>query len=364
MPQHVAERVDFSGVRYANCWEDADILCEALRPAPGSRVLSIASAGDNALALLAEGAEVVAVDLSPAQLACVELRRAAFAELEYEDVLRLLGVRECGDRLALFGRVEASLSPAARSYWRANRATVTAGATHGGKFERYFHLFRSYVLPLVHSRARVRELVESRPLDERREFYRRRWDTWRWRAVFKLFFSRFVMGRLGRDPEFFRHVEGSVGERILARARYALTELSPHDNPYLDFILFGGYRDALPRYLRPENYEPIRGNLLKLTLFHGTVEQAAKADAGGGFDGYNLSDIFEYLDPQQCEAVYRSLLGHSRTGARFAYWNMLAPRDRPAALADRVRPLEELAGRLFAEDRAFFYSRFVVEEAA
>ena len=49
-------------------------------------MLSIASAGDNCLALLAEGAEVVAADLSAAQLACLELRCAAFRRLDYDDV--------------------------------------------------------------------------------------------------------------------------------------------------------------------------------------------------------------------------------------------------------------------------------------
>lgn len=362
MSQHVAERVNFSQIRYANCWEDADILCEALRPAPGSRVLSIASAGDNALALLAEGAEVVAADLSPAQLACVELRTAAFAELDYEGVLRLLGVREADDRLDLFDKIQPSLSPAAQRYWRTNQKVIEAGAVHGGKFERYFHRFGQRVLPWVHPHRRVLELVERKSREAREDYYRRRWDTWRWRGVFKLFFSRFVMGRLGRDPEFFRHVEGSVGDRILERARYALIELPTHDNPYLDYILFSRFRDALPRYLRPEYYAPIKANLSKLTLFEGTIERAAEAHAGDGFDGFNLSDIFEYLDVDQCEAVYRSLLAHSRLGARFAYWNMLAPRERPEALANRLQPVAELAARLFAEDRAFFYSRFVIEE--
>jgi S-adenosylmethionine-diacylglycerol 3-amino-3-carboxypropyl transferase len=52
----------------------------------------------------------------------------------------------------------------------------------------------------------------------------------------------------------------------------------------------------------------------------------------------------------------------TRPGARFAYWNMLAPRSRPETLASRVRPLDELAKQLFAQDKAWFYSRFIVEE--
>ncbi len=63
------------------------MLCDALLPAPGKRMLAIASAGDNAFALLAGGAEVVAVDLSAAQLALVELKRAAIRQLDNDTVL-------------------------------------------------------------------------------------------------------------------------------------------------------------------------------------------------------------------------------------------------------------------------------------
>lgn len=362
MSDHVSERVDFSAVRYANCWEDTDILCDALRPQEGRRILSIASAGDNALALLAEGAEVVAADLSTAQLACLELRRAAFATLDYEELLGFLGVREGNDRREQFAQLSSQLSPEARAYWKAMPEAIDNGVVHAGKFERYFHLFCRRVLPWVHSRRRVEQLVEPKTETERTSFYQESWNSWRWRGMFRLFFSRFVMGRLGRDPEFFRYVKGSVADRILERTEYALTKLSTHDNPYLDYILFGHYREALPRYLRPENYEKIRQNLDKLTLFEGTVEQAATVHGERGFHGFNLSDIFEYLDPPQCECVFRTLLDTSHTGARFAYWNMLAPRERPEVFSDRIRPLQELSAELFARDRAFFYSRFVVEE--
>src|SRR6185436_19732 len=84
-------RARFDIIRYANSWEDADVLCAALRPAPGKRMLAIASAGDNAFALLAAGAEVVAADLSAAQLALVELKRAAIRQLDDDALLHFLG---------------------------------------------------------------------------------------------------------------------------------------------------------------------------------------------------------------------------------------------------------------------------------
>jgi len=90
----VAERADFTRIRYAQCWEDADILLDGLAIQPGDTCVSIASAGDNSLAMLAEDpALVVALDLNPAQLACLELRVAAYKELEHAErrIPQLLG---------------------------------------------------------------------------------------------------------------------------------------------------------------------------------------------------------------------------------------------------------------------------------
>ena len=65
-------------IRYAQLWEDADVLTAALRPDPGQHLVSICSAGDNALALLTlDPRRVMVVDLSPAQLACLRLRIGA-----------------------------------------------------------------------------------------------------------------------------------------------------------------------------------------------------------------------------------------------------------------------------------------------
>ncbi|OYV05355.1 MAG: hypothetical protein CFE26_12005, partial [Verrucomicrobiales bacterium VVV1] len=57
-----------------------------------------------------------------------------------------------------------------------------------------------------------------------------------------------------------------------------------------------------------------------------------------------------------------SLVAASNPGARLAYWNMLAPRSRPESMADVLQPLDEVSRSLLERDRAFFYSRFVVEE--
>jgi len=356
----IARSASFDAVRYASVWEDADVLCEALAPvAAGGRLLSIASAGDNALALLTlDPMEVVAVDLSAAQLACLEIRVAAFRELDPEACQAFLGVAPARDRARTYAALRTRLPADAAAFWDAHPGAIAAGLIHAGKFERYFHAFRRFVLPLVHGRGTVRALRADKTLDAQRVFYETRWDTRRWRALFAVFFSRTVMGRFGRDPAFFAQVEGSVSARILERTRVALTAIPVATNPYLAYILTGNFpREALPRYLRPEHAGAIRARLERLRCVRGAAENAV-----GPFHGFNLSDIFEYMSPAEHERVYAVLLEQAAPGARLAYWNMLAPRGIPAPVADRVRALTDESAALHARDRAWFYQRFHLDQ--
>ena len=349
----IQERASFGEVRYGSVWEDADVLCRALAPtAPGGRLLSVASAGDNALALLTlDPGEVVAVDVSRAQLACLALRVAAFRVLDDDELPGFLGVEPAPDRLARYRRLRGELPRFARDFWDARPEAVARGVVHAGRFEAYFDLFRTRVLPLVHPRSRVEALLEPRDRAGRERFHRERWDTLRWRLLFRVFFGRWVMGRLGRDPEFFRHVDGPVGEAIRRRSLRGLVALPTHTNPYLVRIVTGGYGPgALPPYLRPENRSLIRSRLDRLTLHHGPVESAP-----GSFDGFNLSDVFEYMGPDRHRATYAALLDRARPGARLVYWNMMVPRGCPVAFRHRVESRDDEAASLLARDRAFFY---------
>jgi S-adenosylmethionine-diacylglycerol 3-amino-3-carboxypropyl transferase len=258
--------------------------------------------------------------------------------------------------------LRADLTQASQDFWNNHAAAIDGGIIHAGRFENYFRTFRTWVLPLIHSQARREQLLEAKDALDRQRFWEQQWNTIRWRLLFRIFFSRFLMARLGRDPEFFRYVEGSVADQIMKRTEYAFTELSTHDNPYLEYIVRGTFRPALPPYLRPENFELIRAGLGRMTLAQGPIEEVGKRYQDSGFDGFNLSDIFEYLDPDTSRQLYGKLLALARPKARLAYWNTFVPRSCPPEFLDRVQPLRSLADRLLAQDRAFFYSKFEVDE--
>jgi S-adenosylmethionine-diacylglycerol 3-amino-3-carboxypropyl transferase len=363
MNSEAARSADFSVLRYAQCWEDADILLEALNVRSGQTCLSIASAGDNALAMLSRGpARVIALDLSPAQLSALELRVAAYRELSHAELLVLIGSSPGDGREELYRRCRGQLSPSARDFWDAHSDDIRHGIGGAGKFERYFAAFRARILPLIHSRVCVERLLAGGTRDQRIDFYEKEWDTWRWRLMFRTFFSRFVMGRLGRDPSFFKYVEGSVADRILQRTRYALTELDPAENPYAQWILAGRHVSALPYALRPENFDCIRANLHRLEWHCSTIEEFLGRESGLRINTFNLSDIFEYMSQENYDRLLQCIVRAGSSGSRLAYWNMLTPRSRPDSMRDQLRPLSEVSKRLHERDKTFFYSAFVVEE--
>ena len=183
----------------------------------------------------------------------------------------------------------------------------------------------------------------------------------RWNLLCKIFFSRTVMGRLGRDKAFFRYVNLNVGEHVLTRTKHALTELDPSENSYLYYIVNGEYKDVLPLAYRKENFEAIKRNIDKLVLFTDTVETFIERDDIDYISKYNLSDIFEYMDDTQMCKIYEKMITKSKPGTIIAYWNMLADK-RISKYFDNLEYKEKESEELLKKDKAFFYSKFIIEE--
>lgn len=333
-------------LRYANCWEDADVLLEALNINESDEVLSIGSAGDNTFSILSQNPKrVVAVDLNLPQLHLIELKKSAFQVFEYDSFLEFLGFTPCNNRLDLFNQVRKYLSEEALQFWDSNHEIIENGVIYSGKFERYFHTFRTKVLPYIHPEKRVQELFREKSELEQTIFFDKKWNSIRWRLLFKIFFSKFVMGRLGRDPAFLKQVELNVSEFILSQSKKCIRDKKVQENYFLDFILRGKFNIGLPHYARKENFEAIKQNIHKLEIKHGYVEQV-----DGTFSKFNLSNIFEYMDESTFEKTVKELSNISQKNAKYAYWNLMVNRQM-----HNFEPFDECKNWLIQIDKCFFY---------
>ena len=374
-------RVDFSLIRYSQCWEDTEVLLESLNIQENDICFGILSAGDNVFSMLAENPEkVVALDISFPQIALAKLKKEVFNSFSYDEMLEFMGVTKSDRRIEMYDRINENLDKEVKEYWDFNREAIENGIIHTGKFEKFFKIFREKILPFVHNRKRVEKLLEDKPEQERVDYYDKYWNNFRWKLMFKLFLSKSVVGKFGRDKEFFRYAEKNISEEMKERSRYALCELSPHENPYINYILTGNYRkDCLPYFLRKENFDKIRKNLHKVEIIQSSVEEYLD-QIDFKINKFNLSDIFEYMSVENYSKLMEKIYENAEDNALLAYWNLIVERnseklgykgtDSGTAVTGKEKNLDgkkfermkELDSRLHKRDMTFFYTDFVVEK--
>jgi len=351
-----------TGIRYAQCWEDPETLTNALQINREDDVVSIGSAGDNSFALLLnQPRSLTIVDMNPAQLFLTELKMRSIQTLDYDDFVGFVGAQPCRYRERLYALLRASLTENSRRYWDLKPEAIRQGIIHCGKFEKYFAFFRKYILPLVHSQAEVRAILSLSDTAQQVSFYEEVWNNRRWRWLFQIFFGKFLLGHLGRDPAFFAHVRlKSVADELLGRIRGALGDLPIRENYFLEYVLTGEYRDletAHP-YLRQANFPRLKEAAASIRLVEGNLQGYLKTLTPRSVSKFNLSDIFEYMSPASFESALREILRVGLDRARLAYWTLFVPRFVPPTLTDKIDINEAESKELFAHDRTFFYGDF------
>ena len=364
-------RVDFSLIRYSQCWEDTEVLLESLNIQENDICFGILSAGDNVFSMLAENPKkVVALDISFPQIALAKLKKEVFNSLSYEEMLEFMGVMKSDKRIEIYDRIKENLDKEVKEYWDFNKEAIQKGIIHAGKFEKFFKIFREKILPFVHSKKRIEKLLEKKSRQERIEYYDKYWNNFRWKLMFKLFFSKYIVGKLGRDKEFFRYAEKNISEEMKERSRYALCELDSYENPYIYYIMTGNYRlDCLPYFLREENFENIKENLHKLEIVQNSVEEYLDG-IDFKINKFNLSDIFEYMSLENYKKLMKKIYDNADNNAILAYWNLIVERNSSKLesiegeenIKNNFHRLKELDKSLHEKDKTFFYTDFVVEK--
>jgi S-adenosylmethionine-diacylglycerol 3-amino-3-carboxypropyl transferase len=356
MNKQLTDQVNFKFIRYANCWEDADLLLQGLQIKEGDNILSIASAGDNSFAFLAiNNVTVHAVDVNEIQLYLCEFKKIAIKYLDYNLYLQLLGYKNCVDRLSIYDSIKNYMSSETVAWCKLHIDDIESGIIYSGKFEKYFYKFRKYILPLVHTQKTIDNLFLEKSEQEQLEFYNTKFNTWRWRFLFKIFFSKFIMGRFGRDPQFLKQVNISVGDFIFNKAANHLSNKDCQKNYFLYFIFTGKFNlNNLPYYVRENNYNNIKQNIDNINFHKGYVQEIAEAKPNF-FTHANLSNIFEYMDENIFENIANSLNKSMVQNAKLSYWNLMAERVLALTFSNNFK--QTIIPNL-KTDNGFFYKSF------
>jgi S-adenosylmethionine-diacylglycerol 3-amino-3-carboxypropyl transferase len=363
LPGAIEDRLFFAQVR-----EDPNLEIAALAAGPDDTVVVVSSGGCTALSLLAAGAgQVVAVDLNTSQNNIVELKLAAISALSAADATRFLGgwPAAAGWRRSTYLQLlRGRLTPTARAYWDARRKHIESGVIASGVSERFIGVVMRVVRTAIHPPSRVRRLLGCRTLEEQRALYEREWDSRRWRLLFSALLNRVVF-RKTYSPEFFEHVENpSFAKHFYGLAAHALTSVPIATNYFVHQMLTGSYPQGvpggLPPYLDPDSGPALAGAEARLTLVDGSFGEYLRTRDDASLDGFALSNICEWLTPEQIDELLTEIVRTARPGARLVFRNFVGWTDLPPRWTGILTEDTELGERLIAQDRSAVQRRFVI----
>jgi S-adenosylmethionine-diacylglycerol 3-amino-3-carboxypropyl transferase len=353
--------MDFDIIRYSQVWEDHEMLTEALQINAEDDVLSIGSAGCNVLAiLLKEPRSIVALDLSNAQIALVELKLVAIEHISHTEFLTLLGVRPNANKaLQIYDSISTNLSPVSKAFWDQNKSAFAEGIIHSGKLERFFKRFSAEHLSKLWKKSDLDAFLSSSSLDEQNKHFANLF-TPAFQQSFRTYFSQTSIEQGGRDPAQFAHVKSSnVEDALLARFVKACTILPICNNFYMEYFLTGTYEHSLPPYLQVDNFAKLKKLVKRVSLVCQDIESLVDNMADGTFSKANLSNIFEYMSQDLADRLFELFAEKMRDGARIAFWNLFVERGVSKETHGLTR-LEADSKRLASRDRAWFYQAFHV----
>lgn len=339
-------------IHYSNCHEDFLLLKKYIKPET-KEILSIASGLDNSLSFLVnDNVHVYAFDYNPIQIFLGKLKICGIEFLSYEEFLVFIGIRgsEKSKRVELYNKIDERLPDEVKKYFDDHIFLIEEGLVNCGRFEQYFHIFRNKVFPLTCKEKDIQQFAAAENIDEQRVFYKEKINTWRFKLMFKIFFSKKVMSKLGRDKEYFRYSKESLPEILKKRVDLGFYNCLNKTNPYYSYVLNAFYKE-LPFYLKQENYSKIKKNIKNIYLYNKTFEEMLDRK----YDFMNLSDIFEYKDYKMMNDYEKSVSEHLNDKGIAAFWNMMNVRQFPNM--KRINGIND-----YLEDRAFFYRDFIVYE--
>lgn len=306
----------FRNATYTSIWEDERIIERGLRPGRGDRILCITSGGCFSLqCLLGDVEQVVSVDANPFQTALLELKRVAARGLGAGELWAFLGLSPSRDRRRVYRDLRALLPDDAASWWDARPKAIAHGVALTGKRDRWLHR-AGRLATLLQGRRVVHGLLACATLAEQRAFVDREWDRARWRWAMGLLLS-------GAAVRWAVRPDGpSPAEALRREIDHLLREIPVADNFYLHYLFQRTYAsDRLcPSWLRSDTLPVLKGRLDRLVCVTAPVEEYLARQDPRTFDGFYLSNIFDWGPPEEGDGLMAQIVRVARPGARICYW--------------------------------------------
>lgn len=375
----------FDAFVYNQIWEDPRVDLQALRLDANSRVLTISSGGCNALNyLLANPQQVTAVDLNRHHIYLLNLKIAALKFLPtYEDFFAFFGFGKSELTIQNYEKfIAPQLDAETCKFWESS--SLLGKITHGrrinffrkgglyehsrnGYFLRFFHKF-SHLLG-----CRPEEVLKAKTPAEQEKLYEQYiapfFDSFVIKAIGKMPVTMFG---LGIPPQQYAELKKDLDENAnlidvyKERTKRLAVEYPIYENYFAWQAFARKYdtenRQAVPEYLKAENYERLKRNAGNIRTKIGSITEELKNQPDATFNRFVFLDAQDWMNAEMMTELWSAIAEKGEPGARIIFRTAGAASpietNLPADLREKFVYEEELSKELFKQDRASIYGGF------
>ena len=368
----------FSGLVYPQIWEDPVVDMDALCINRRDHVVAIASGGCNVASyLVAQPAQITAVDLNAAHIALNKMKLAAIQHVpSHGSLLRFFGDAADPRNIAIYEQhVAPHLDATSRAYWEDHSLVRGKRIAQFGKGF-YRHGLLGTFIGAIHFLARIhgydlRRVLEARTMEDQREAYDRNVA-----PLFKKPLIKWLAGQpaslygLGIPPAQYRTLAGDHKEGMIGALRARVEKLAygfPLADNYFAWQAFGRSYSKnpdgpLPPYLQAANFEVVRSNAGRVQVLHTSMTTHLASLPAASADCFVLLDAQDWMNDADLNALWAQISRTARPGARVIFRTAadepLLPGRLNAEILDLWRKDEARSAALHARDRSAIYGGF------
>ncbi|CEM35387.1 unnamed protein product [Vitrella brassicaformis CCMP3155] len=321
---------------YNISWEDPRIDQRLFRLSESDHVITLCSAGDNALDYILEGAKVTAVDLNPCQIALAELKMVAAQCLPYEEFFAIFALSDTALlRARYFSQLRPKMSSLGQRFWDSYVYRLKNFLYSGSSGFAAWVLFR-VIFPLF-GLSWIRKAVERGATRE--EFLREVEMHSRQVKTLCYICDKYIF----KGFAAFAGVPKAQLKLGLHRSNNAETIFNIaflESDLVRDNYFFGGYvlgrwtKECCPRYLKEHNYPKLQKYLQagNLKLVCSSLDAFLSECADGEFTVASLLDHLDWMNAHQVNREIAHLLPKMDQQRGRLFWRSFSERLHSAPL--------------------------------
>jgi S-adenosylmethionine-diacylglycerol 3-amino-3-carboxypropyl transferase len=372
----------FNDFVYNQIWEDPQVDLAALQLQEDSRILTIASGGCNILNYLVERpAVIVAVDLNPYHMYLTRLKLAALEHLpDYEAFFDFFGYADKPSNVTnYYTYIRKHLDQATRDFWeggswlrqKMGKQRINYFSKNVYHYARFGYFMRFLYRVARLSRYEPTKILQAKTLEEQQEIFDQHiapyFDNWLVKNAGNFSFAVFS---LGIPPQQYRYMKeesnGRLVELYRERVKRLVCQFPIQDN----YFAWQGFslrydvenRQAIPAYLKEENYEGLKQNLSRVETHITSLIEYLKSQPNNSLDRFVLLDSQDWMTSAVMTELWQEIARVGRPGTRiiFRTASPASPIESmlPSTLKSQFEYEQTLSQELFQKDRSAIYGGF------